>query len=326
MKKKSTVSFEEALAALAGSGAPTARVLRGLNNLDPDQLAELQSAWPQLSDSRRAYVAEKLREMAEDDIDLDFTPIFRFTLSDIEERVRLSSIDGLWEDETPSLIDALAVLLRSDPSPLVRAASATSLGRFMYLGEVEKINRRRRDQVYSALMGALVSSPPSSVVYQHALESLAYVSNEQVQQYIREAYASDNEALRVVAVFAMGRSNDRQYSDIVRKELHSVLPAMRAEAARAGGELEVDDVVPELARLIEDTDSDVAAAAIEALGQIGGDEARQLLEKAAASDDALIAEAAEEALAEFEFLHGDLKFETLWIDDLHRNGDETDED
>src|SRR5437016_6149461 len=110
MKKKSH-PFEDALSALGSSTTPSARVLRGLNNLDPDQLAELQSAWPRLNENRRAYILDKLREMAEGDIELDFTPIFYFTLSDIEEAVRLSSVEGLWEDENPRLIDPLVVLL-----------------------------------------------------------------------------------------------------------------------------------------------------------------------------------------------------------------------
>jgi HEAT repeat protein len=241
--------------------------------------------------------------------------------------VRLSSLEGLWEDENPRLIDPLVVLLRSDPSPLVRAASATALGRFLLLGEVEKINRQRRDQVYSALMGALISTPPGSVIYQHALESLAYVSNEEVEQLIREAYASENQALRVTAVLAMGRSGDRQYSDVIHKELPNVLPAMRLEAARAAGELEISDAVPELGKLLDDPDPEVALVAIGALGQIGGESARQILQRAAESDDDEIVEAAEEALAEDEFLHGDIKLSNDLFDEIGFGGaSHTDDD
>ncbi|HEY3342331.1 MAG TPA: HEAT repeat domain-containing protein [Anaerolineae bacterium] len=318
--KKKAVTFDEALASLGAQAAPTSRTLRALSGLDTDQLAEVQAAWPLLNAQRRAYVTEKMREMAEEDVELDFTSMFHFTFSDVDERVRLSSIEGLWEDETPSLIDPLVILLRGDPSPLVRAASATALGRFLLLGEMERISRLRRDQVYSALMGAILISPPDSVVYQHALESLAYTSNEEVQTLISDAYASENLALRVTAVFAMGRSGDKQYSDLVRNELNSVLPAMRAEAARACGELEVSEAVPELSKLVDDSDTDVTTAALIALGQIGSDEARHLLEHAAESDDEDIAATAEEALSELDLLHGDIKFSTLWFDELGSEG------
>src|SRR6266508_6153918 len=122
--KKKAATFDEALESLSAQAVPTPHQLRGLNNLEGEQLSALQAAWPRLSAEQRAYVAVKLREMALDNLELDFTPIFHFTLSDVDERVRLSSVEGLWEDETPSLIDPLAVLWRSDPSPLVRAASA----------------------------------------------------------------------------------------------------------------------------------------------------------------------------------------------------------
>jgi HEAT repeat protein len=234
----------------------------------------------------------------------------------VEESVRLSSVEGLWEDETPGLVDLLVILLRSDPSSLVRAASATALGRFLLLGELEKVSRQRRDQAYSALMGALLTSPPGSIIYLNALEAVAYAANEEVDRLIRGAYASENPAMRMSAVIAMGRTSDRQYADMVRSELHNVLPTMRAEAARASGELEVAEAVPDLSKLIDDPDPAVVLAAIGALGQIGGDEARRTLEQAVKSDHEEFAEAAEEALAEDEFLHGDIKFSTLWFEEL----------
>ena len=314
--RKTTVAFDDALAGLASSSAPGSRILRGLTDLVGEQLADLQAAWPMLSDTRRAYLTEKLREMAEDDIKLDFTPIFRFTISDVDERVRLASVEGLAEDETASLIDPLAVLLRSDPSEVVRAACATKLGDFMLLGELEKINRYRRDQVYSALMGAILANEPATLVYHRALESLAYVANEQIEQLIRDAFASDSPDLRVAAVCSMGRSNDRQYSEVVLKQVQAVYPAMRGAAARACGELEVAAGVPVLGKLIGDSDNDVSLAAIISLAEIGGDDARRILEGVTKSSDEELAVAAGEALEEFDFLHGDIKFDTSWFDEV----------
>ncbi|MCL4507490.1 MAG: HEAT repeat domain-containing protein [Chloroflexi bacterium] len=314
--KKPTVTFETALRSLAATAAPTPRLLRGLTSLDGDQLAELQTAWPLLNANRRSMIADQLREMAENDIELDFNAIFHFTLSDVEESVRLASVEGLWEDETPGLIDPLVILLRSDPSPIVRAACATSLGRFMVLAELEKLTRQRRDQVYSALMGAIITNPPGSLIYNRALESLSYVSNEQIEQLIREAYASSDQGLRVAAVTSMGRSGDHDYTELVLRQLNNVLPPMRVEAARACGELEVNEAVVDLGKLLDDPEPDVIYAAIEALGQIGGDAARDILNRAVHSDDEEIAEAAEEALDELDFLHGDIKFATSWFDDL----------
>lgn len=301
-------TLEQALEALAGDAPIATRVLKALDRPGDRAVQQVQRAWPALDDDRRAYVAAKLRAMSRVDVRLDFAPLFRFMLSDIDPRVRLAAVNGLSEDENPDLIDLFAVILRSDPSDRVRAAAATALGRFMYQGVMDRLSARRRDQVYSALMGALISSAEQSRARRAALRALAWVSNDEVDLRIRDAYASDYLPLRVSAVFSMGRSNDRRYQHVVLGELTSVTPAMRREAARAAGELELREAVPALRQLIDDPVPDVRRAAVRALGQIGGDDARQALQAAARSNDPEIADTAEEALAEYEFLHGDLKF------------------
>ena len=314
--KSRVAAFEPALAALPGSQALTTRLLKAFSQLNEKQLSELQAAWGSLDDDRRAYLVAKLRAMAEVDIRLDYTAIFRFALTDIDERVRRTAIEGLAEDESTSLIDLLAVLLRSDSSPKVQAAAAQSLGRYMHLSVMDKLSARRHEQVYSALMGALLSSPEASPVRRAALRSLAYVSNEEVDLHIRDAYASNVMPLCISAIYAMGRSNNRKYRQAVMNELHSAVPAMRREAARACGELEISEAVPELAQLVDDADTQVCRVALAALGQIAGDDARLILERAARSSDPHIARSAEDALAEHEFLYGDLKFSLGPFDEI----------
>ena len=324
---KKNITFEDAIRVLRSATAPTPRILRGLTSPDEGQLVEFQTVWQTIASNRRALIAEKLAELAEKDVELDFNPIFHFTLTDVEEAVRLASSEGLWEDESPALLDLLVILLRSDPSAVVRAAAATSLGRYVYLGEIGNLSRHRRDQAYSALMGVILSNPPAALIYNRALESLAYTSNEQVDLLIKDAYQSEDAGLRVASVVAMGRSNDRRYAPLVLKQLHNVLPNMREEAARACGELEVTEAVAQLGKLIDDSEADVILAAIGALAEIGGDEAKKLLEDTAKAEDEEIAAAATEALEEFEFMHGDIKFSTEWFEGISANGsDDEDED
>jgi HEAT repeat protein len=121
---------------------------------------------------------------------------------------------------------------------------------------------------------------------------------------IRTAYASPDELMRISAVFAMGRSADDQWIETVISELEAQSPAMRYEAARAAGELEARNAISPLAHLLDDPDREVQEMAIWALGQIGGDRARALLSKLAKSDDAVLAEAADDALEELEWMEG----------------------
>lgn len=149
-----------------------------------------------------------------------------------------------------------------------------------------------------------------------ALRAIAFVWNDAVDQQIRDAYASDHTPLRVSAVHAMGRTNERRYAPVVMNELHSVTPALRREAARAAGELELEDAVKELAQLVDDPDVPVRRAALTALGQIGGQDAKAILDRAIQSNDPEIQDAAEEALGEYELMHGDLKFSMGAFDDF----------
>ncbi|WP_169238769.1 HEAT repeat domain-containing protein [Candidatus Roseilinea sp. NK_OTU-006] len=304
----SKVTFERAIEALRAETEPSQESLLAFSDLAGERLARWQSVWVTLPSDRRASLTEQLRELAEEDIEADFRPIFRFGLSDPDERVRLASVEGLFEDDHPSLIPLLITALRDDPSPTVRAAAAESLGRFVYFGEMDRLSEARRRQVYAALMHALLTSPEDSPVRRRALESLAYVPNEEVDLHIREAYHSENDLLRLSAIVAMGRSGNRAYCEIVRSELHSVSPAVRRRAAEASGELEDEDAVSDLAQLLDDPDDEVRFAALDALALIGGNEAQKLLRAAADSDDDALAEYAEQALEEFEFWHGEMDF------------------
>src|SRR5690606_36751293 len=79
------------------------------------------------------------------------------------------------------------------------------------------------------------------------------------------------------AVFAMGRTCDNRWNDIVLREIDNADPANRYEAARASGELEIKEAVPHLARLAQGPDREIKEVAIWSLGEIGGSYAMKIL-------------------------------------------------
>lgn len=314
-KVSKSVTFQDALAALTASKLPSDAELRELSDLYGDKLNTWRDAWNVLATERRVALIERLREFAEEDLESDFRPLFRHGLNDADERVRVTSIEGLYEDEHPSLIDPLIALMRDDPSETVRAAAIESLGRFMQLGELDKVNSVRREQVYSALMRALHTSSQGSLAHRRALEALAFVSNDEVDLHIRDAFASQNDLLRLSAVIAMGNSHNRAYQTLVRNELQSLSPAVRRAAARASGQLEDEDAVPELAQMLEDPDMDVRFVVLDSLAEIGGKIARNLIEAATKSEEEDMAAHAEEALEEYDFWHGNIDFSLTLFDE-----------
>lgn len=318
MTKKSSkpLAFKEAIATMIAEDKPlSANAMRAFSDLTGEKLEVWTTAWKHLPDARRLALMEQLRDFAEEDFEQNYNALYRAGLFDVEERVRLTVVEALFEDEHLSLVTPLLALLKDDPSETVRAAAAQSLGRFVLLGETDGMPSARREQVYAVLMRAFLIEPSSSPVHRRALESLAYVSNEEMDLQIREAFDSHDDLLRLSAIVAMGNSANRAYVELVRNELNSLSPAVRREAARASGRLEDEEAVPAIAPLLDDPDESVKLVALDALAEIGGKDARRLLEIAATSEDEDFAAHAEEALDELDFWHGDIDFSLALFDE-----------
>jgi HEAT repeat protein len=288
--------------------------LYGLSGISRDETLLFQKAWPSIAVERRRQIINSLVEIAEASFEVDLGQVFRFCLDDEDERVREAAIEGLWEDDDTALINPLITLLRDDPSISVRAGAATSLSRYVLLGELDKIKARLFALVQEALLETIRSSFEDLEVRRRAIESIAYSSEEGVREIIETAYYDEDEKMRTSAVFAMGRSADPYWADLVMSELESSSPEMRYEAAMACGELELSAAIPLLADLVNDPDREVQEAAICALGQIGGNEARRILYACYQEDDQFLQEAVEEALEQLEFLHG---FRDIHLDDFY---------
>ena len=323
--KREIPSIEALLKHLADESQPLSVArLYALSNLERDDLAHIQTAWPDLPDDRRRAAMRHLADITETNFEVDFSPVFRLGLKDSDPAVREAAIDGLWEDEDPALITPLVKIMQNDAVENVRAAAASTLGHFVYLDELEDISHAQVLPALEALRKIIASPNDSLEVRRRAVEAIAYSSADDVPEIIRAAYASPDEPMRVSAVFAMGNSADDQWIETVIEELEAQSPAMRYEAARAAGELEARNAVSTLARLLDDPDREVQEMAVWALGQIGGDQARKLVTQLAKSDDEALAEAATEALEEMEWMHGSVRDMPLFVFDPH--ADEDDED
>ncbi len=297
--------------------------LYGLSNLDASDVMRVCKVWVNLPDLLRRQITTRLAELAEADFEVNFNEVFRLGLADEDAQVRTAAIEGLWEDEDVSLIPPLVARLTEDENVTVRAAAATSLGRFVLLGELEKSHPEFYTPAYDALLAAYRDEKTVDV-QRRTLESLAYAGNETVTELIRKAYTMPEEKMRISAVFTMGRNADTRWARQVRQELFKPNPELRYEAARACGELELREAVPELEELTDDVDPEVQEAALWALGQIGGNKARKILERCCKASNEATRTAAEVALQELEFAHGNLsEFITRLI---HDRGDDAESD
>jgi HEAT repeat protein len=282
------------------SDVPTARSLTFLSDLSSENRAALREMWPYFHANRRRHIISKLVTMAEDNIELDFRHVFLFGLEDWDEQVRFSAIEGLYEDESKLLLGKLLSIVRNDPDERVREAAAKALGRFTYLAQCDKLGTPS-DRLRNVLIESARDAQEKPDVRRRAVEALGYLDGDSdVQDLIRDTYERGGVQAES-AVFAMGRSMDAVWNNVVLGELASEQAAMRYEAARAAGEMVLEDAIPRLALMIDDTDTEVRLAAVWALGQIGGRVAAQSLAIVLKSDDPAMREAAKEALQELAF-------------------------
>ncbi|NJL54705.1 HEAT repeat domain-containing protein [bacterium] len=293
-------------------------VFYGLSGLSDHDLEQIKPVWLALSSEKRRKLMRQMVEISETDFEMDYSKISLFALDDEDAGVREAAIEALWENETTAVMERLITLAENDPIDAVRARALTGLGSFILMGELEDMPLEPTLPARDLAVRLLQDSKQPLIVRRRALESIANCSHEAVTPAIREAYYSDNHEMRVSAVFAMGRTCDPQWRDMILAELESRDEELRFEAARASGELELRAAVPLLARLVTEDDIEIRDIAVWSLGEIGGSEAMRILnlvaESAEEADDEDLLEIVEEAIGSASLAGGDLPF-MLSLDD-----------
>jgi len=293
--------IEGTIADLGNSSKPlSSSKLAKLSNLNPEELGFLERVWTTIEPKRRRQVVSRLVELAENDFELNFDSIFKNCLGDQDAEVRSKAIEGLWENEEPSLINPLINLLGQDSSEKVQATAATALGKFIMLAEHKKLRSCHVSKVCQALLTAIGDKSKPIVVKRRALEAASPISLPQVERAITESYQSHNAKLRVSSIYAMGKSGNPSWLPILLKELGSADTEMRYEAAGACGELGEEEAAPRLIELANDPDIELQLAVIRALGKIGGTEAKNCLEQCLDDPTEAIQQTAEQALHKLE--------------------------
>ncbi|PIZ46541.1 MAG: hypothetical protein COY42_10485, partial [Armatimonadetes bacterium CG_4_10_14_0_8_um_filter_66_14] len=149
------------------------------SDIEPGQLKLLLEAWPQVSPARQLALLADLEELAEEDTLLYFDDLARPLLKDPEPQVRIQALRLLWECEDARLVPTFLEILTEDSDSNVRAAAATALGMFVYLGEIEEIAEQTLHKVEDSLL-AIIHSDEATLVRRRALEALGWSSRPEV--------------------------------------------------------------------------------------------------------------------------------------------------
>jgi HEAT repeat protein len=297
-----------------------------LSDLSRSEMAQVERELPLAPVDVRRRMLRELTMSSEEIVELDLGRFLRVALRDEDAIVRRLAIEGLWDETEADLIGPLTSILANDADQGVRAAAAAALGAYVLAGELDEMDTSLTMRAEQALLAALQTPSEPIRVQARALESLAYSSEAGMRQLIEDAYYAPDEEMRVASLRAMGRSADTRWRTMVRQELSSPDAAMRAEAARACGELEMKAATQEIVGLTEDAEQEVRLAAIEALGHLGGKEAREVLRTLAGEGEEAEASAAEIALEEMLFYDDVAAVPLLDDDDDDEEGYDDDPD
>ncbi len=305
MSDISELPFQTLIDALLDVDNPIKKgYLNHLSDLEGEELTLFLEAWPRLPLGRRQTLMEDLHELGSADTLLSFEKIGRNVILDEDPQIRLLALQILREFEERDLILVYLQLLKSDPAAEVRAASASGLGQFVYLGEIDQLPAEMLEEIEDRLLHVF-HHDQAVLVQCRALESVGYSSRSEVAKLIESAFNSDDHELMTSALIAMGRSMDLHWETSILSMLNNTRPSLRAEAARAAGEIGIKEALSTLIELTTDSEENVRSAAIWSLSEIGGERARHSLEKLfQESDDDREADFLESALDNIASIDG----------------------
>ncbi|MEO0565799.1 MAG: HEAT repeat domain-containing protein, partial [Chloroflexota bacterium] len=224
-------TLQDALAELQTVTSVTATlppaVFYGFSDLPADQQRAFKDGWCKLDKNLRGRVARQLVETSEADFEFQYHQIAIVLLQDDLPEVRKAAIELLWENDTVAVMDRLLSLLAAERDPLVKSEVLNALGRFIRLGEYEDIPADDAERAQDAVMQVLKDPNASLLVRRRALEAISNCTRDDVRPLIQAAYESPQHDMRVSALYAMGRSCDSYWGEIVLQEMNSDNPEMQ---------------------------------------------------------------------------------------------------
>jgi HEAT repeat protein len=286
--------IEELEDALTDGLEPSVEVLERFTDLVGDPAARFTALWGKLSPEQRGRLLAQFGEAAEENLVLDFEPIYRLALADPDAVVRELGIRLAAEEAPPDLFDLYLDAARSDPDPNIRAAALEGLSAYTLAAQTEDWPAERQDRLEDVLVDAIHAPSADDASRRAALLSLAYLTTPRSEREIRQAHLQPD--LRDTAIEAMGRNCQEIWIPDLATELEADDADLRMLAAQAAGELEDERLVSDLVARLEDRDEDVRLAAVDALGLIGGDDAKVALSNLLQSRDDELRDAARDAL------------------------------
>ena len=287
------------------------------SDLDPKSLRLFLDVWSSVPQNRKLLLLDSLTAHLDEDTIVSYEDIGKALLTDPDAEVRTRAMGLLAESNDPKLVDALLKIFLADSELAPRVKAAELLGEFVLLGELEEMDEGRQRKIEDALI-SVIRSDANPSLRRAAVEAFGYSGRDEAVAILESAYEREDPLWVASALCAMGRSHDSRWNDNVVSKLLDDDPRIRFAAAEAAGNLNIEEASPIMLQMLEDEeeDDDVTLAAIWALSQIGGEDARAyILSLLESTDDEEATEFLEGALENLDFNEEMNKFDLLSLNE-----------
>jgi hypothetical protein len=243
-------------------------------------------------------------------------------LRDGTDSEKLEVLEELEGELEPEIVEEVIRVIERGGSSEVLSRAAIALGPTLELcawemdenGEFEAgdfgapIDMATYERIQKLLYDLYADAGTPVLLRRRALEASIRSRTEWHEGAVRAAWASGDPDWRLTAVFCMGYFG-LDFSAEISEAFHSDNEELTAEAIWTIGQLDLRTMLPDVVgvALDEAASRDLRRAAIGALGELGGDEARTaLFQLTEESTDKEIVDAAEDALESPAIMMGEL--------------------
>ena len=273
---------------------------RALSDLTPEKLDQLRAVLAELpADKKAAFFRGMWNDALENPVN-SYVSIAKLGAGDADAGIRTVSIKTLGLEDSREIGALMLEKAISDPHEAPRVAAIENLGQYMFDDHLSMPIPVSRKKLRETLASLIENS--SAAIRRAAVAAYAISEDKRVKEIISGYFAgNDPEELRT-ALLAVHLSLMEDWNGTVLELLSHEDDAVRMDAFRTAGSLELREALPVLYEVIANFDrvpSDLLIAAVNAVAEIGDEGSLDVLEtlgEAAVDQDDEVTEAIDDAI------------------------------
>lgn len=287
--------------------------LTQLSSIRPAEHEKFSQAWVKLSHARREQIIDQLETRSHMFLTNDIgVAIYN---AEPEDGLKGKCIELMDATESSEALEITVNAALNNTNKQIRLEAIGKLGLCAYYLEIEEIEENIGETAVETLFK--LKKDPDVEIQQAALIAVSFLSADEVENWIKEAFVKQNIAWQETAMRAVGNNLSNEWTSRVIDGLYSKAPGIRQAAINSAGEMGLETARDRLIELLdEEVGSDLFEDVIEALAKIGGDQIQTIFEAIMANtDDEELKEFIQESIEELVLTDPD-SFKEYWAEEF----------